>query len=290
MSPPQEIQDPFFKSGKKNIGHLDGSDLLANKFGLYIDLYSIIAGKRVAFKGFLESYQDSFDAQTESHTFVGHPQPYRKQKSIERSVKITLTVPAVNIFQAKLNLSNVSLLAKMMHPLAAKDQSGGVTRYTVVAGGDPVFKVRFLNLLSDMGAASENLAAASIAKTSGVRGFIDDLNYEFVLDGDGGGFLTNPEEKGFIYPKLIRLSFTFFPFESISPLWVIGDNGEVEFSRKSFPYAFKGISGELEGSDIGAKSNTVDGVNRARINKALDNIPGISWGPGLPQTEDPGWG
>jgi len=275
MSPTPQ---PYFKSriseGGREPRHIDASDLLANKFGLYIDIYSIIAKKSVAFKAFLEAYEDAFDAQTESHTFVGHPQPYRKQKSIERSITLSLALPASNVYQAKVNLASISSLAQMMHPLATKEVVADVDQYTVVAGGDPVFKVKFLNLISDSAMPNTELAtAAGIAKDTGVRGFIDDLRYEFALDADGGGFLTNKDEKGFIYPKLIKLSFIFYPFESVSPLWVIGADGEVEFSRKSFPYAYKGITaapGEalLESSNTGAPINVVDQVNRSRINVA----------------------
>ena len=58
-----------------------------------------------------------------------------------------------------------------------------------------MFRVRFLNLLVDGNQSNFSIPAKGVAKETGVRGYIDNLSYEFVLDADGGGFLTDSSGK-----------------------------------------------------------------------------------------------
>ena len=62
--------------------------------------------------------------------------------------------------------------------------------------------------------------------------FRDNLSYDFVLDADGGGFLST-EEQGYVYPRLIRMSFVFYPFESETAIWSANADS---FTRRHFPY------------------------------------------------------
>ena len=216
----------------------NSADHLSKRFGLFIDIYSITARRNVSFKAFLTSFRDNFDTQLEAYTFIGHPQPYRKHKTTERSVEIGLDIPAYGTYEAGDNLGKIALLAQMLHPLGTVTTDG---RKIVVPGGDPMFKVRFLNLLVD-GNQSGKIPSAGVAKETGVRGYIDNLSYEFVLDDDGGGFLTDSSgKKGFVYPRLLRLNFTFYPFESEALMWI----GETNtFTRNAFPYLFPNTRGK----------------------------------------------
>jgi len=218
----------------------NSADHLSKRFGLFIDIYSVTARKSVSFKAFLTAFRDNFDTQLEAHTFVGHPQPYRKHKTTERSVEIGLDIPAFGTSEAGNNLSKIALLAQMLHPLGTRSN---IDRHPIVLpGGDPMFRVRFLNLLVDGNQSNFSIPAKGVAKETGVRGYIDNLSYEFVLDADGGGFLTDSSgKKGFVYPKLIRLTFTFYPFESEALMW-IGE--EDSFSREAFPYIFPSTEGK----------------------------------------------
>ena len=78
-------------------------------------------------------------------------------------------------------------------------------------------------------------------------GFIGDRNTAFdstlgkkALKDNQIDWLPHPEsKKGFMYPKLIRVSFTFYPFETKPLLWQLDQEAEKPvFSRQGFPYAF----------------------------------------------------
>ena len=145
-----------------------GLETMVNNHGLFLSIYSVTAQTGVSFKGFLTSFRDNFNTQLEAYTFIGHPQPYRKQKTTERSVELGFNIPAYGFEEAQQNLKNVNNLAQMLHPVGRTTQGQNI----VVPGGDPMFKLRFLNLLAD-----SNLGENShfSAKDTGVRGYIDGL-------------------------------------------------------------------------------------------------------------------
>ena len=83
---------PHFKSRRwgpwdKNKA-TDYSDALANKHGLYIDIYGMHCKTRVAFKAFLTNFSDNFDTGLDTTTFIGHPEPVRKIRSVDRQMQI----------------------------------------------------------------------------------------------------------------------------------------------------------------------------------------------------------
>jgi len=278
--------------GSRSGGGNDASTSLANKHGLALDIYSVTANVRVAFKAFLTSFKDSFDAQLETQMFVGHPQPLRRQKAVDRSVAIGLDIPAHSVDEAKLNLRNIALFTKMLYPVAQSiksDLSGVPDQTQIMAGGDPQFKIRFMNLLIDGTTATleNNSTNFASAKESGVTGYVDNLSYEFDLDS---GFLTDwgktptgsrPKRPkrfdNFAYPRLIKLSFVFYPLMERSPVWIYGEEGERTFTNGSFPYAYKGVKTTSAGAPLensfqgrGNLSNkTINSADQARMNKAL---------------------
>jgi len=271
-------------------GGYDPTIELANKYGLIIDIWGMHCQKRASFKAILESYRDQFDTQLESSTFVGNPQPYRKQKTIERTTSIGLSLPAYSVSEAKANLKMVGQLVKMLHPKANPmpgEHLNASKSYAVVAGGDPIFKVKFLNLLSDGSAPAGQTADAEM---TGVTGYIDNLSYDFVLDNEGGGFLSSAaDRKGYVYPRLIKMSFTFYPFEPKVALWPSDTPGI--FSRPHFPYQ---VRQEKKGDQVFAEAptadklgggNVVSGVMSAAVTKALGGDDfGLDPGPPISST------
>jgi hypothetical protein len=104
---------------------------------------------------------------------------------------------------------------------------------------------------------------------TGLTGFIDGLTYEFDLDA---GFMTDTQELGFVYPKLIKLSFSYYPQTTRNPIWSGSDEKGYKFNLKNWPYAYKGIEDDnfiLGASDAGATTSKINEQNRARINKLL---------------------
>ena len=266
----------------------DATTAMANRHGLAIDIFSPTVGVRVAFKAFLTAFTDSFDSQLETLYHVGHPQPTRRQKSVDRSIQIGIDIPSFSVEEAKFNLRNISLFTKMLYPAAnvVKSTLDGVPDQTqILSGGDPIFKVRFMNLIVDgqtQSLSDESTSFAS-AKTSGLMGYIDSLSYEFDLEQnfhtdwkdhkiDGHGF------DNFVYPKLIKLSFTFYPLLQTAPVWKIEEGESKSFTNASWPYAYKGIKAkdgtDIIGNSFAGKSIGNKGINKsdeALMNRALGN-------------------
>ena len=155
----------------------------------------------------------------------------------------------------------------MIYPLVDKTHDTGVERSHVKAGGDPIFKVKFKNLITGQGKSPRS----PIAETSGLKGYIGNINYSFDLPS---GFFNDPGGAGYFYPQLINLSFTFFPFNEILPAWTqTGDEGpdgkNIRFSRSNHPYAWKGEGSELQDSWASTTENLVNKTNASKISKAL---------------------
>ena len=269
--------------GSDSRGGTDASTALANKHGLAVDIYSPTAGVRVAFKAFLSAFNDNLE--TVYH--IGHPQPTRRQKSVDRSMGIGIDIPSYSVEEAKLNLRNISLFTKMLYPVAKQVSTTlpDVPAQTqILTGGDPIFKVRFMNLIVDgtQTTLSDSSTSFASAMESGLMGYIDALKYEFDLEqgfltdwGSAAGRGRETQFDNFAYPKLIKLSFTFYPLMEQAPVWLIGKNGERTFTNGSFPYAYKGAPGSGEGveNSFAGKGNltnkAINAADRARLERAL---------------------
>ena len=273
--------------GSDSRGGTDASTALANKHGLAVDIYSPTAGVRVAFKAFLSAFNDNFDTQLETVYHIGHPQPTRRQKSVDRSMGIGIDIPSYSVEEAKLNLRNISLFTKMLYPVAKQVSTtlpDVPVQTQVLTGGDPIFKVRFMNLIVDgtQTTLSDSSTSFASAMESGLMGYIDALKYEFDLEqgfltdwGSAAGRGRETQFDNFAYPKLIKLSFTFYPLMEQAPVWLIGKNGERTFTNGSFPYAYKGALGSGEGveNSFAGKGNltnkAINAADRARLERAL---------------------
>ena len=260
-------KQPYFVSGPK--GHTDYSDSMANDRGFYIDIYALHAKTRVAFKAFITSFTDNFDTGLDTTFFVGHPEPVRKIRSVDRQIQVGLDLIASNTFQAKQNLHDLSLLVKMVYPVLETSVVGGpqapFKRTFVKSGGDPIFKVKFKNLI--VGSKQNPTGAAVI---DGLTGYIGNINYSFDLNS---GFHNDPGDSGYIYPQLINLSFSFYPFNEKSPGWELqadGPNtGTYKFKRTNYPYAHTGVKGLVPASWAVTTSDSISKVNEARMKAIL---------------------
>jgi len=280
---------PYFSVAPSALN--DATTYMANVHGLAIEIYSLSAGIRVAFKAFLTEFTDNFDTQLDTIFHVGQPQPIRIQKSVDRSITIGIDIPSYSVEEAKFNLRNISLLSKMLYPLAQEVESGldDVPKSTqVIAGGDPIFKVKFANLVLDGANTpfedSKNFASAA---SSGQTGYLDDVSYEFDLDqGFHTDWKTHSKDGGtgfdnFIYPKLIKLSFTFYPLLEKTPVWLVSDfdseKPTTSFTNQNYPFAYQAIAGESDKIDKllkGAGNLTTTSINaadEARMKKALNS-------------------
>ena len=262
-------EEPYFSSGARNpdgkiAQFFDHTDLMANKHGLYFDIYSIKSQVHVAFKAFLDTFVDNFEMKTEQKQYVNSQHIDIKQGGVLRKLDIGFSVPSGNIVQAKQHMQNLNLLVKSLYAVAnEKNLPSSV--------GAPRYRIRFLNLMADSETPTK-LSGKGSAKSSGLEGYIEGLTYEFDMDA---GFMTDPTELGFVYPKLIKVNFSYYPVTDTNPMWKkTGKPGKEEFNFTlgSFPYAHKGFGsgeGALGASDSGASPAKINTHNQARIDEIL---------------------
>tara|TARA_R100000008_G_scaffold61329_1_gene38699 strand:+ start:69 stop:908 length:840 start_codon:yes stop_codon:yes gene_type:complete len=269
--------EPYFSSAMRDVqtgnwtNYFDPTDELANRYGFYMQIYAVKSKAQLSFKAFLENFTDNYDINTEQKQYVNSQNIEIKQSGIVRKLDISLAIPSANIAQAKFHMQNLNLLVNSLYSTA--NHKGMVSSV-----GAPKFKIRLLNLMSEPIAddpdfvgppeAMGGLSTSSSAVLTGLTGFIDGLTYEFDLDA---GFMTDTQELGFVYPKLIRLSFSYYPQTTRNPIWR-GTKKGYKFNLKNWPYAYKGIEDDnfiLGASDAGATTSEINEQNRARINKLL---------------------
>jgi len=279
----------------------DTTNMFAITQNLLLDVYSFNADTNVTFKAMLTTFSDNFNTSAQPEVLVGHPEPLRKIKTVERVVSVGFDLPAFSKAEAKANLKRIKLLVSMLYP-SVQSTSGtsqyGIPQKYVKAGGDPLFKIGFKNLLS-----KEVGVGGGTAKDFGLTGYIDNLNYDFALDSsfvngpslqesirlEGAGAI--PPSPSFIYPKLVRVNFVFYPLHTITPGWEkTGEDGKPEFKYgDNIPYGSEeGQTERLENlspagqstenlSLAGQNIRSAMGVNTAGWNEGW---MGIGLGPG----------
>lgn len=274
MATDDRISGPYFSSAVRNregkiAQFFDATDLMANKYGLYFDIYAIKSKAHIAFKAFLDTFVDNFEMKTEQKQYVNSQHIDIKQGGVLRKLDIAFSVPSGNIAQAKLHMQSLNLLVKCLYAVA---NSQGLPSSV----GAPRFKIRLLNLMTDS-ETPPKLQGKGSAASSGLEGYIDGLSYEFDMEA---GFMTDPTELGFVYPKLIKISFSYYPVTEKNPMWektTEKDENDkridaYKFNLGSFPYGHKGLGNKnniIGSSDSGATTRTISKQNKKRIDKLL---------------------
>lgn len=266
----------------ENRGSYAGVRTIANRHKGTISFYSYNANKVVRFKAFITGYRDSFRVNVGNEHFVGHSEPLRKVKNIERVLNISFDCPAYDTSEARKHLEDLKLLVQMLYPAVVRENAAGVVQQYVRSGGDPVFSLKFLNFIGDPQSNNAGTLAAYEDRTSvgsktnqgvissGLKGYVDGLTYDFDWS-QRGGFLHKPGESQYLYPKMIKISFAFLPFHEITPGW-LGRSGEREFANgEGMPYKIgspmKGVAGPTikpfdSAADANARVGAVGGVEQ----------------------------
>ena len=266
------IGKSYFSPGPTK-GLVDGSNAMANNQGLYIEFYNVNTNMTVAFKAFLTEFTDSFDLQLTSQNKPMSGLTTRSQTGISRIIGVGIAIPAASPEEAQVNLRNVSLLTKMLH-MKQKESGYGLTPTLDTANE---FRVRFLNLIMSPDASNGSFGSA---KETGLAGYLDDVQYKIALEDEGGGWLSDRGSRGnkpfdfFVYPKLINLSFSFYPLTSKPIGWVKTGEGQMEFTYPNYPYGYKGVKAGskqiLESSFEGVSTKTISEVDKHRMDRALN--------------------
>jgi len=224
----------FVRHGVR-VDKLDVSDVYAETNHLYFDIWSVQAQKHIRFKAMINQFNESWSTSLDTDVYVGHAEPIKRVRTIERVINVGIDIPAAGVNEAFYNLSQIQLLVHCLHPLV-EEYTGiqGIKQRHVKAGGDPLFKIRFKNLIFDGDRTS--LTDVKNPRDTGMKGYID--NFQYVMDINAG-FFNDRSNRHMLYPKLIKLSFTFYPFNEVTPAFVHTSDGKPpEFSDLFYPYGF----------------------------------------------------
>jgi len=211
-----------------------------NAFTSYVSrrILSVVAGQpggapvRVDFaSGYVVSFNDSFATKYEETEGMGSPDTIKHYSSTPRSMSITIQLVAESYAFARSNMTNISKLAQLTYPTYT-NQYGSRTIKTI-----PKVKVKMMNFICDH-------------RMKGyLPGYITNLTYDFDLQD--GVFEVSKEE---IYPKYIKVSFTFLPEHvKIGYSDTSGQKGEADSDGgfQHFPYGIgASVSLKKKGADM----------------------------------------
>jgi hypothetical protein len=226
----------FISAGKKltkNFFYGDESDNLANNRGQIIEIYHVPSGAAVAFKAALLGFQDMFSSQWNPNEVFGRMDPIPTYKRTTRVVNVSFGVMAASIKEAQLNLEKMSLMEQMMYPMMEGAGMDDKNDPTVVMTGAPLVKVRMMNWIGD------GKFGGGSAEDSGLRGWIDNINFVPKLDMgvfEGETILASTNN---IYPKGFDISFNLNVVHQEVVGWKKTDSwfGDgASFTQDRFPY------------------------------------------------------
>jgi len=174
---------------------VDVTNKLKERYPFEIKHYP--SGKVVKLKSFIKDFSDSHKSEWSADTNAFSVGPtVVAQKSVTRSITVSLDIPAFNLQEAKQNLEHMQYLAKFMYP----SYRGGRIWTSTFLG------VRFANWIN----FSKGFQGKGAGTTDGfLPVYIEDFTFNPVMKP--GHFIEPGNTLGVnstIYPKLIELSLT----------------------------------------------------------------------------------
>jgi hypothetical protein len=212
-----------------------------------LEIYHIPSKLSVKFPAFIETFEDSYAQEWKAGQVVGRNDPHMTFSNTARTITISVKVPAESVGESIENHRKMSLLAQMQYPVYKGGQNNALT-----IQGSPIFKVKFLNWITDGAKPYAHRASAEMAglvcTMSGIK-FGPNIDAGFLFNtprGDEFDFTALPEEDfvlgqvpmGEMYAKEFTLSFELKILHSHKLGWVQG-KGRLKFrsdENESFPY------------------------------------------------------
>jgi len=203
-------------------GSADYSNAIAIA-GHVISFYQAPSNGEVAFKAFLTNFQDSYQSNWNRTSVYGKMDPISMFQNTQRTISIGWDVPASSPWESTENLRKVGILTQMLYP--GYDQEQNATHIN----NAPVFKVKFVNLITD-----PHTPGPGKAKDSGLVCTIDGFTNQV---DHSAGFITLSEGTydGQIFPKLIKMSCVLHILHTDS----VGFNSQGTLRTKKSPYGLE---------------------------------------------------
>ena len=180
-----------------------GSDNLANNHFQFLEFFHLPSSYFVAFKAYLENFTDDYTSQWKEENVYGRMDPIATFERTSRQINCAFKVVASSVQEAEQNMRRISLLLQMLYPSYETAEGKGAViglrkkeEPISTIKGSPLFKVKFLNWISN-----SNEAGAASAEDSGLLGYIG--GFAFTPNLDAGAFQVGTD----LYPKYVDLSF-----------------------------------------------------------------------------------
>lgn len=211
---------------------------------LIINFTHVPTGMSVSFLAFLETFNDSFDAEWSSEKVFGRMDPIAQYKGTTRKINCSFTIPSISHTEAFINHIKISQLLQMMYP--TYEAVGGLSVYNIAA--PPLMIVKFNNMIRDQS-----------NKNRGLLGYIPSLKYEPDMNSNIFTFDSSNIEKNEleVYKSMIGNSDSFL---SISELQKDLDNDNERIGWQSLKVNFE--LNVLHTHRLGYKKGSIDGTFR----------------------------
>ena len=175
------------------------------------------ASQEVAFKAFITDFSDDFSSSWSDETVYGRMDPLSVFQNTQRTISVSLDVPASSEQEARENLIKVEKIVQGLYPIY--ESYNGVP----VLQAAPLWKIKLANFITSTANASDT------AKSGGLTCKLD--GFTFSPDFGPGVFV---DENGFYLPKNIKVSFSALVFHDHT----VGHSQSNKFlsKYKGFPY------------------------------------------------------
>lgn len=232
----------------------------------------------VIFKGFLTSFNDTYNVNFNEEAAYGRMDPFRIYQNTVRTLSLAWDIPAWDADEARANLVAASELIKMLYPSYGKSKTSSHIE------GSPIVRLKFANLICHGDGMGD-------VKTAGLAGFIPNLVITPVVEQ--GYFEERQSDrsegapKGLrLYPKLLQMNCSFNVIHEQSLGWNSGKHSWR--SETSFPYGVgtadlgKELSPEFSGENqyralpgsIAGGGSTIEESDNATTDQQGDRVAG----------------
>lgn len=183
--------------------------------GYYFEFTHIPTNKKVRFKAFVTTFNDTYNSLWNSTEVYGRMDPIKTFQGTSRIITMDWDVVAASLDEAEENMKKCSLLVSMLYPTYDKGQGAAAIKTS------PLFRFKFMNL-------------ASKPTGEGLVGHLSGLTY--TPDMEAGIFHLRKKGQSAILPQTIKLMCEFTVLHTHELGW--GEDKEPRSAEEGnkFPY------------------------------------------------------
>ena len=219
--------DPREEAGRTTF--VSPSDSIASSEGhaMVVSFRHEPSGRRVFFKAFISSLNESFSSEWTEEVVYGRTDPIQIFKSTTRRISLGLKVPAESFGEAYDNLGRVAQLTQFLYPNYTAHGSG------MVPSQGPMLRLKVMNLIAKSdpsGAATDYSSYKSTPDPAkGLLGSITSLTINHSLENSD--VTTFAKDGNTVLPGLIQLNVDFAVIHEKRLGW-----NKTDFNDGVFPY------------------------------------------------------